>query len=61
MVNMFLHKIKVDDKMSATIYERAKWVVVDVLNDRIVVDYHQLDDLINLLQDVREKIEKEMK
>ena len=58
---MFLHKIKVDDKMSATIYERAKWVVVDVLNDRIVVDYHQLDDLINLLQDVREKIEKEMK
>lgn len=58
---MFLHKIKVDDKMSATIYERTKWVVVDVLNDRIVVDYHQLDDLINLLQDVREKIEKEMK
>lgn len=58
---MFLHKIKVDDKMSATIYERAKRVVVDVLNDRIVVDYHQLDDLINLLQDVREKIEKEMK
>ena len=58
---MFLHKIKVDDKMSATIYERVKWVVVDVLNDRIVVDYHQLDDLINLLQDVREKIEKEMK
>lgn len=58
---MLLHKINVDDKMSATIYERAKWVVVDVLNDRIVVDYHQLDDLINLLQDVREKIEKEMK
>lgn len=58
---MLLHKIKVDDKMSATIYERSKWVVVDVLNDRIVVDYHQLDDLINLLQDVREKIEKEMK
>lgn len=58
---MLLHKIKIDDKMSATIYERAKWVVVDVLNDRIVVDYHQLDDLINLLQDVREKIEKEMK
>ena len=58
---MFLHKIKVDDKMSATIYERAKWVVVDVLNDRIVVDYHQLDDLINLLQYVREKIEKGMK
>lgn len=58
---MLLRKIKVDDKMSATIYERAKWVVVDVLNDRIVVDYHQLDDLINLLQDVREKIEKEMK
>ena len=58
---MFLHKIKADDKMSATIYERAKWVVVDVLNDRIVVDYHQLDDLINLLQDVREKIEKGMK
>ena len=58
---MFLHKIKVDDKMSATIYERSEWVVVDVLNDRIVVDYHQLDDLINLLQDVREKIEKEMK
>ena len=58
---MFLHKIKVDDKMSATIYERAKWIVVDVINDRIVVDYHQLDDLINLLQDVREKIEKEMK
>lgn len=58
---MLLHKIKVDDKMSATIYERAKWVVVDVLNDRIVVDYHQLDDLINLLQDVREKIEKGMK
>lgn len=58
---MLLHKIKVDDKMSATIYERTKWVVVDVLNDRIVVDYHQLDDLINLLQDVREKIEKEMK
>ena len=60
-MSMFLHKIKVDDKMSATIYERAKWVVVDVLNDRIVVDYHQLDDLINLLQDVREKIEKGMK
>ena len=60
-MNMFLHKIKVDDKMSATIYERAKRVVVDVLNDRIVVDYHQLDDLINLLQDVREKIEKGMK
>lgn len=58
---MFLHKIKVDDKMSATIYERAKWVVVDVLNDRIVVDYHKLDDLINLLKDVREKIEKGMK
>ena len=58
---MLLHKIKVDDKMSATIYERAKWIVVDVLNDRIVVDYHQLDDLINLLQDVREKIEKGMK
>ena len=58
---MFLHKIKVDDKMSATIYERAKWVVVDVLNDRIVVDYHQLDDLINLLQDVRKRIEKGMK
>lgn len=58
---MLLHKIKIDDKMSATIYERTKWVVVDVLNDRIVVDYHQLDDLINLLQDVREKIEKEMK
>ena len=58
---MLLHKIKVDDKMSVTIYERAKWVVVDVLNDRIVVDYHQLDDLINLLQDVREKIEKGMK
>lgn len=58
---MLLQKIKVDDKMSATIYERAKWVVVDVLNDRIVVDYHQLDDLINLLQDVREKIEKGMK
>lgn len=58
---MLLHKIKVDDKMSATIYEREKWVVVDVLNDRIVVDYHQLDDLINLLQDVREKIEKGMK
>ena len=58
---MLLHKIKVDDKMSATIYERAKWIVVDVLNDRIVVDCHQLDDLINLLQDVREKIEKEMK
>ena len=58
---MFLHKIKVDDKMSATIYERSEWVVVDVLNDRIVVDYHQLDDLINLLQDVREKIEKGMK
>ena len=58
---MLLHKIKVDDKMSATIYERAKWVVVDVLNDRIVVDYHQLDDLINLLQYVREKIEKGMK
>ncbi|MFW9601219.1 MAG: hypothetical protein ACMV1B_02750 [Prevotella sp.] len=58
---MLLHKIKVDDKMSATIYERAKWVVVDVLNDRIVVDYHQLDDLINLLQDVSEKIEKGMK
>jgi len=47
--------------MSATIYERAKWVVVDVLNDRIVVDYHQLDDLINLLHDVRKKIEKGMK
>ena len=60
-MSMFLHKIKVDDKMSATIYERAKWIVVDVINDRIVVDYHQLDDLINLLQDVREKIEKEMK
>lgn len=60
-MSMLLHKIKVDDKMSATIYERAKWVVVDVLNDRIVVDYHQLDDLINLLQDVREKIEKGMK
>jgi hypothetical protein len=58
---MLLHKIKVDDKMSATIYERAKWVVVDVLNDRIVVDYHQLDDLINLLHDVRKKIEKGMK
>ena len=58
---MLLHKIKLDDKMSATIYERAKWVVVDVLNDRIVVDYHQLDDLINLLQYVREKIEKGMK
>ncbi len=58
---MLLHKIKVDDKMSATIYERAKWVVVDVLNDRIVVDYHQLDDLINLLQEVRENIEKGMK
>lgn len=58
---MLLHKIKVDDKMSATIYERAKWVVVDVLNDRIVVDYHQLDDLINLLHDVRKKIEKVMK
>ena len=58
---MLLHKIKVDDKMSATIYERAKWVVVDVLNDRIVVDYHQLDDLINILKDVREKIEKGMK
>ena len=58
---MLLHKIKVDDKMSATIYERAKWVVVDVLNDRIVVDYHQLDDLINLLQDVRKKIEKGIK
>lgn len=58
---MFLHKIKVDDKMSATIYERAKWVVVDVLNDRVVVDYHQLDDLINLLHDVSEKIEKGMK
>ena len=58
---MFLHKIKVDDKMSATIYERAKWVVVDVLNDRIVVDYHQLDDLINLLHDVRKKIEKGVK
>ena len=58
---MLLHKIKVDDKMSATIYERAKWVVVDVLNDRIVVDYHQLDDLINLLLDVRKKIEKGMK
>ena len=58
---MFLHKIKVDDKMSATIYERAKWVVVDVLNDRIVVDYHQLDDLINLLNDVRKKIEKGIK
>jgi len=61
LAKMFLHKIKVDDKMSATIYERAKWIVVDVINDRIVVDYHQLDDLINLLQDVREKIEKEMK
>ena len=58
---MLLHKIKVDDKMFATIYERAKWVVVDVLNDRIVVDYHQLDDLINILKDVREKIEKGMK
>lgn len=58
---MLLHKIKVDDKISATIYERAKWIVVDVLNDRIVVDYHQLDDLINLLQDVRKKIEKGMK
>ena len=58
---MFLHKIKVDDKMSATIYERSEWVVVDVLNDRIVVDYHQLDDLINLLHDVRKKIEKGMK
>lgn len=58
---MLLHKIKVDDKMSATIYERTKWVVVDVLNDRIVVDYHQLDELINLLQDVRENIEKGMK
>ena len=58
---MFLHKIKVDDKMSATIYERAKWIVVDVLNDRIVVDYHQLDDLINLLHDVRKKIEKGIK
>ena len=58
---MLLHKINVDDKMSATIYERAKWVVVDVLNDRIVVDYHQLDDLINLLHDVRKKIEKGMK
>ncbi len=58
---MFLHKIKVDDKMSATIYERAKLVVVDVLNDRIVVDYHQLDDLINLLHDVRKKIEKGIK
>lgn len=58
---MLLHKIKVDDKMSATIYERAKWIVVDVLNDRIVVDYHQLDDLINLLHDVRKKIEKGMK
>ena len=58
---MLLHKINVDDKMSATIYERAKWVVVDVLNDRIVVDYHQLDDLINLLHDVREEIEKGMK
>jgi hypothetical protein len=58
---MLLHKIKVDDKLSATIYERAKWVVVDVLNDRIVVDYHQLDDLINLLHDVRKKIEKGMK
>lgn len=58
---MFLHKIKVDDKMSATIYERAKWVVVDVLNDRIVVDYHQLDDLISLLHDVRKKIEKGIK
>lgn len=58
---MLLHKIEIDDKMSATIYERAKRIVVDVLNDRIVVDYHQLDDLINLLQDVREKIEKEMK
>lgn len=58
---MLLHKIKVDDKMSATIYERAKWVVVDVLNDRIVVDYHQLDDLINLLHDVRKKIEKGIK
>ena len=60
-MSMLLHKIKVDDKMSATIYERAKWVVVDVLNDRIVVDYHQLDDLINLLQEVRENIEKGMK
>lgn len=58
---MFLHKIKVDDKMSATIYERSEWVVVDVLNDRIVVDYHQLDDLINLLHDVRKKIEKGIK
>lgn len=58
---MLLHKIKVDDKMSATIYERAKWIVVDVLNDRIVVDYHQLDDLINLLHDVRKKIEKGIK
>ena len=60
-MSMFLHKIKVDDKMSATIYERAKWVVVDVLNDRIVVDYHQLDDLISLLHDVRKKIEKGIK
>ena len=58
---MLLHKIKVDDKMSATIYEREKWIVVDVLNDRIVVDYHQLDDLINLLNDVRKKIEKGIK
>ena len=58
---MLLHKIKVDDNMSATIYERAKWVVVDVLNDRIVVDYHQLDDLINLLHDVRKEIEKGIK
>lgn len=58
---MLLHKIKVDDKMSATIYERSEWVVVDVLNDRIVVDYHQLDDLINLLNDVRKKIEKGIK
>lgn len=60
-MSMFLHKIKVDDKMSATIYERAKWIVVDVLNDRIVVDYHQLDDLISLLHDVRKKIEKGIK
>ena len=60
-MSMFLHKIKVDDKMSATIYERSEWVVVDVLNDRIVVDYHQLDDLINLLNDVRKKIEKGIK
>lgn len=58
---MLLHKINVDDKMSATIYEREKWVVVDVLNDRIVVDCHQLDDLINLLHDVSKKIEKGMK